>query len=139
METDIKIVNTLSRHFLWSHRPLTDFWRVRKGYAKKLEEHGLFTMGDIARCLEGKAGEYYSKDLLYELFGVNAEIHIDHAWAGSRAPSSTLRYTSRKTKAWAPARCCNAPILYFVPDRKKSGGACHRILDTEGEAFTEKN
>lgn len=65
---------------LWSHRPLTDFWRVGKGYAKKLEEHGLYTMGDIARCSLGRPTDYYNEDLLYKLFGVNAELLIDHAW-----------------------------------------------------------
>jgi len=68
------------RHLLWSHRPLTDFWRVGKGYAKKLEEQGLFTMGDIARCSLGKATDYYNEDLLYKMFGINAELLIDHAW-----------------------------------------------------------
>ncbi|QNO13294.1 DNA methylase [Alkalicella caledoniensis] len=68
------------RHLLWSHRPLTDFWRVGKGYAKKLEDQGLFTMGDIARCSLGKATDYYNEDLLYKLFGINAELLIDHAW-----------------------------------------------------------
>ncbi len=68
------------RRLLWSHRPLTDFWRVGKGYAKKLEERGLFTMGDIARCSLGKSGDYYNEDLLYKLFGINAELLIDHAW-----------------------------------------------------------
>jgi DNA polymerase V len=68
------------RRLLWSHRPLTDFWRVGKGYAKKLEEHGLFTMGDIARCSLGKPTDYYNEDLLYKLFGINAELLIDHAW-----------------------------------------------------------
>lgn len=68
------------RRLLWSHRPLTDFWRVGRGYAKKLEEQGLFTMGDIARCSIGKSNEYYKEDLLYKLFGINAELLIDHAW-----------------------------------------------------------
>lgn len=68
------------RHLLWSHRPLTDFWRVGRGYAKKLEEHGIFTMGDIARCSLGKSSDYHNEDLLYKLFGVNAELLIDHAW-----------------------------------------------------------
>ena len=62
------------RRSLWSHRPLTDFWRVGPGYAKKLEEHGLFTMGDIARC------SLCNEELLYQLFGVNAELLVDHAW-----------------------------------------------------------
>lgn len=68
------------RHLLWSHRPLTDFWRVGKGYAKKLEKQGLYTMGDIARCSIGKSADYHNEDLLYKLFGVNAELLIDHAW-----------------------------------------------------------
>lgn len=68
------------REQLWDHRPLTDFWRVGHGYAKKLAKHGLFTMGDIARCSVGAQGEYYNEDLLYKLFGVNAELLIDHAW-----------------------------------------------------------
>lgn len=68
------------RRKLWSHRPLTDFWRVGRGYANKLEQNGIFTMGDVARCSVGKPNEYYNEDLLYKLFGVNAELLIDHAW-----------------------------------------------------------
>lgn len=68
------------RKLLWNHRPLTDFWRVGRGYQKKLEAVGLFTMGDIARCSLGNPQEYYNEDLLYRLFGVNAELLIDHAW-----------------------------------------------------------
>lgn len=62
------------RRSLWGHRPLTDFWRVGRGYASKLEEYGMFTMGDIARC------SVKNEDLLYQLFGKNAELLIDHAW-----------------------------------------------------------
>ncbi|NLO85253.1 MAG: DNA methylase [Clostridiales bacterium] len=68
------------RRLLWNHRPLTDFWRVGHGYAKKLEENGLFTMGDIARCSLGGQWDRHNEDLLYKLFGVNAELLIDHAW-----------------------------------------------------------
>jgi len=68
------------RRNLWDHRPLTDFWRVGRGYARKLEANGLYTMGDIARCSIGKPTDYYNEDLLYKLFGVNAELLIDHAW-----------------------------------------------------------
>lgn len=68
------------RRLLWTHRPLTDFWRVGRGYQKKLEEVGLYTMGDIARCSLGEPREFYNEDLLYKLFGVNAELLIDHAW-----------------------------------------------------------
>ncbi|PWJ50382.1 DNA methylase [Faecalicatena contorta] len=68
------------RRLLWSYRPLTDFWRIGRGYARKLEEQGLFTMGDIAKCSLGKPTDYYNEDLLYKLFGINAELLIDHAW-----------------------------------------------------------
>lgn len=68
------------RELLWGHRPLTDFWRVGKGYAKKLEANGIYTMGDVARCSIGTQNDYYNEDLLYKLFGINAELLIDHAW-----------------------------------------------------------
>lgn len=68
------------RKNLWNHTPLTDFWRVGAGYAKKLQENGLYTMGDVARCSLGGANEYYNEALLYKLFGINAELLIDHAW-----------------------------------------------------------
>ena len=62
------------RRELWTHQPLTDFWRVGRGIAKKLEQNGMFTMGDVALCSER------NEDLLYKLFGKNAELLIDHAW-----------------------------------------------------------
>lgn len=62
------------RRTLWTHRPLTDFWRVGRGYARKLMENGMFTMGDVALC------SVTHEDLLYTLFGKNAELLIDHAW-----------------------------------------------------------
>lgn len=68
------------RKQLWDHRPLTDFWRVGKGYKKKLESVGLYTMGDIARCSLGKESDYYNEDLLRRMFGKNTELLIDHAW-----------------------------------------------------------
>ena len=70
----------LYRKLLWSHRPITDFWRVGAGYRKKLEENGLYTMGDIARCSLGQANDFHNEELLYRLFGINAELLIDHAW-----------------------------------------------------------
>lgn len=62
------------RKCLWNHRPLTDFWRIGGGISSRLERHGMFTMGDIARC------SIENEELLYKLFGVNAELLIDHAW-----------------------------------------------------------
>lgn len=68
------------RQRLWQHQPITDFWRVGRGYAKRLAEHGMYTMGDVARCSIGRPGNYYNEELLYQLFGINAELLIDHAW-----------------------------------------------------------
>ena len=68
------------RRLLWTHQPLTDFWRVGRGYARKLQKHGLYTMGDIAWCSLGGPKDFYNEDLLYKLFGINAELLIDHAW-----------------------------------------------------------
>lgn len=62
------------RKLLWEHKPITDFWRVGCGYAKRLAEHNMYTMGDVARCSEE------NEELLYKLFGINAELLIDHAW-----------------------------------------------------------
>ena len=68
------------RELLWDHKPLTDFWRVGTGYRRKLEAAGMFTMGDVARCSIGSTQDYYNEDLLYKMFGINAELLIDHAW-----------------------------------------------------------
>ena len=86
---------------MWAHQPITDFWRVGPGYAKKLAEVGLFTMGDVARCSLGKPGEYYNEDLLYRLFGVNAELLIDHAWG------------------WEP--CTIADVKAYKPENNSMG------------------
>ena len=68
------------RRYLWAHQPITDFWRVGRGIAKKLAEYGMHTMGDVARCSLGAENEAHNEALLYRLFGVNAELLIDHAW-----------------------------------------------------------
>lgn len=79
------------RRILWNHRPLTDFWRVGRGISKKLEEHGMYTMGDVARCSVGRESDYYNEDLLYKLFGVNAELLIDHAWGWEPTEISDIK------------------------------------------------
>lgn len=89
------------RRTLWDHTPLTDFWRVGKGYTEKLASVGIYTMGDIARCSLGKITDYYNEDLLYKLFGVNAELLIDHAWG------------------WEP--CTIADIKAYKPEAKSIG------------------
>ncbi len=73
------------RKYLWTHRPLTDFWRVGMGYARKLEAYHMYTMGDIARCA------YNNEDLLYKLFGVNAELLIDHAFGYESAEMKDIK------------------------------------------------
>ena len=84
------------RQQLWDHQPITDFWRVGRGYARKLEKYGLRTMGDIALCSLGGPEDYYNEELLYKLFGINAELLIDHAWGWE---SCTLP----QIKAYKPA------------------------------------
>ena len=77
------------RELLWTHRPITDFWRIGAGYARSLARYGMYTMGDVARMsLENEA-------LLYKLFGVNAELLIDHAWGQESC-------TMREIKSYAP-------------------------------------
>ena len=68
------------RENMWHHKPLTDFWRVGPGYEKRLNSVGLYTLGDVAKCSLGAPNEYHNEELLYRLFGVNAELLIDHAW-----------------------------------------------------------
>lgn len=73
------------RRELWNHRPLTDFWRIGRGISKRLEAEGLFTMGDVARFSE------YGEDKLFKMFGVNAELLIDHAWGYEPTPMSAIK------------------------------------------------
>ncbi len=96
------------RRILWEHRPLTDFWRVGRGYTKKLESHGIYTMGDVALT------SVKNEDLLYKLFGINAELLIDHAWG------------------YEP--CTIADIKAYKPMSKSlnSGQVLHCPYDAEG-------
>ena len=103
------------RRQLWNHRPLTDFWRVGKGYAKKLEEHGLFTMGDIARCSIGKPNELYNEELLYKLFGINAELLIDHAWGYEPCTMEQVKSYKPETNS-----VCSGQVLHCPYDFDKA-------------------
>ena len=87
------------RKRLWTHRPLTDFWRVGRGYAKKLEENGLYTMGDVARCSLGQPNARLNEDLLYHLFGVQAELLIDHAWGYEPARMEDIKNYRPKSRS----------------------------------------
>ena len=87
------------RQRLWTHRPLTDFWRIGKGYAKRLEEQGLYTMGDIARCSLGSANARHNENLLYRIFGVQAELLIDHAWGYESARMADIKEYRPKSRS----------------------------------------
>ncbi|MCI8597594.1 MAG: DNA methylase [Lachnospiraceae bacterium] len=97
------------RKLLWSHRPLTDFWRVGHGYQKKLEAVGLFTMGDIARCSLGGDKEYHNEDLLYNMFGVNAELLIDHAWGWEPTTIDLVKSYKPETNSISSSQVLQCP------------------------------
>ena len=91
------------RRELWVHQPLTDFWRVGRGYAKKLEENGMFTMGDVARMSER------NEDLLYKLFGKNAELLIDHAWGWEPATIEAIKAYRPSTNSLGSGQVLHCP------------------------------
>lgn len=97
------------RELLWDHQPITDFWRVGHGYARKLAEHGMFTMGDVARCSVGDDRSYYNEDLLYRLFGVNAELLIDHAWGWEPATIELVKQYKPETKSLCSGQVLQCP------------------------------
>ncbi len=97
------------RELLWNHQPITDFWRVGKGYAKKLEKHGLYTMGDIARCSLGNEQAYHNEELLYKLFGVNAQLLIDHAWGWEPCTLSDVKAYKPVSKSTGAGQVLHLP------------------------------
>ena len=101
------------RRLLWDHRPLTDFWRVGRGYAERLEAHGLYTMGDVARCSIGKPGEYHNEELLYKLFGVNAEILIDHAWGWESCTIADVKAYKPENKSIVSGQVLQCPYDFY--------------------------
>lgn len=100
------------RRTLWAHRPLTDFWRVGRGYAKKLEANGLYTMGDIARCSLGGASDFHNEELLYRLFGVNAELLIDHAWGWEPVGLPDIKAYRPETTSVSSGQVLQEPYPY---------------------------
>ncbi len=91
------------RRKLWTHRPLTDFWRVGRGYAAKLEANGLYTMGDVARCsLDNEA-------LIYKLFGVNGELLIDHAWGWEPCTVADIKAYKPRTNSISSGQVLPCP------------------------------
>ena len=97
------------RKQLWDHRPLTDFWRVGRGYMKKLEENGLYTMGDIARCSVGTPEDFYNEDLLYKIFGINAELLIDHAWGYEPVTMDLIKAYKPETNSIGSGQVLHCP------------------------------
>lgn len=100
------------RRLLWNHRPLTDFWRVGRGYSKKLEKIGLYTMGDIARCSIGKSTDYYNEELLYKLFGINAELLIDHAWGYEPCTMEDVKAYKPETNSISSGQVLHCPYEF---------------------------
>ena len=115
------------RRALWGHRPLTDFWRVGRGYARKLEAHGLYTMGDVARC------SMENEELLYKLFGINAELLIDHAWGWEPCTIADI-------KAYRPASsgCSSGQVLHCPYPAEKARLIVREMADTLGLDLLER-
>ena len=107
---------TSYRRLLWSHRPLTDFWRIGPGYARKLEAHGIFTMGDVARCSLGKRNAYNNEELLYKLFGINAELLIDHAWGWEPCTIADIKAYKPQTNSISSGQVLRSP---YTMDKAK--------------------
>ena len=116
------------RKMLWNHTPITDFWRVGKGYAKKLEENNMYTMGDICRC------SVSNEELLYKLFGVNAELLIDHAWGYEPC-------TIESIKAYKPINnsLSSGQVLHSPYDYKKAKLIVREMTDLLVLDLVEKN
>lgn len=122
------------RRMLWSHRPITDFWRIGRGYAKKLAEQGMYTMGDVARCSVGKENDYYNEDLLYKLFGVNAELLIDHAWGYEPCTIADI-------KAYQPTShsICSGQVLQWPYSFDKTRLVVRELMDLLALDLVSKN
>ena len=100
------------RRLLWDHKPITDFWRIGRGISKKLAAHGMYTMGDVARCSVGAPGDFYNEDLLYRLFGVNAELLIDHAWGFESATIADIKAYKPQNRSLSSGQVLSEPYAY---------------------------
>ena len=94
------------RKLLWNHKPLTDFWRVGKGYYRKLEKHGIYTMGDVARV------SITNEDLLYKLFGINAELLIDHSWGWEPCTIESIKSYKPSNNSLSSGQVLHCPYNY---------------------------
>lgn len=133
------------RQKLWTHKPLTDFWRVGRGYSKKLIENGMYTMGDVARCSIGGPNDFYNEDLLYKLFGVNAELLIDHAWGYEPTTIDLIRQYKPENNSLSSGQVLQHPYSFdkgrlivkemtdlLVLDLVEKGLVCDQIVLTIG-------
>ncbi len=91
------------RQQLWEHRPITDFWRVGRGYARKLAQYGIYTMGDVALC------SHQDEDFLYGLFGKNAELLIDHAWGYEPCTIADIKAYKPSTNSLSSGQVLSCP------------------------------
>ncbi len=127
------------RQKLWSHRPLTDFWRVGKGIAAKLEANHMYTMGDIARR------STFDEDVFYKLFGVNAELLIDHAWGGEPCTIADIKAYKPENHSVSQGQVLSCPYDFdkaklivremtelLVLDLVDKGLVCDQIVLTVG-------
>ena len=106
-------LNELSyRQKLWTHKPLTDFWRVGRGISKRLSAYGIYTMGDIARCSMGKPADFYNEELLYRLFGINAELLIDHAWGYEPCTISDIKSYVPESSSLSSGQVLTEPYTF---------------------------
>ena len=121
------------RKLLWKHQPLTDFWRIGKGISKKLAQIGLYTMGDIAKCSLGKLEDIYNEDRLYQLFGINAQLLIDHAWGYEPC-------TMEDIKAYQPQHTSisTGQVLHCPYDYEKTRLVIKEMLDLLALALVDK-
>lgn len=104
------------RQYLWDHRPLTDFWRIGHGYARKLEANNMFTMGDVARCSLGGPNDAHNEALLYKLFGVNAELLIGHAWGWEPCTIKEIKAYKPQSNSLSVGQVLHEPYAF---DRAK--------------------
>ena len=97
------------RRMLWTHEPLTDFWRVGPGTARRLHRLGLKTMGDVALCSVGKDTDYYNENLLYKTFGIQAELLIDHAWGWESVTMEDIKSYKPKNNSLSSGQVLHEP------------------------------
>ena len=115
------------RKKLWNHTPLTDFWRVGKGYAKKLEDNNMYTMGDVALM------SINDENLLYKLFGVNAELLIDHSWGYESTTMEDIKNYKPENNSIS-----NGQVLHCPYDYKKARLIVSEMIDSLSLELTEK-